>query len=114
LKIVDEKQDGILVVALSGRVDSASSPELETSLLRHLGSGEKRLLVDFAEVEYISSAGLRVLLLLAKKLKDGGGRLVLSAMPESVRLVFELAGFLPIFAIEPSRASGLARLAAGG
>jgi stage II sporulation protein AA (anti-sigma F factor antagonist) len=114
LKIVDEKQDGILIVTLSGRVDSASSPELEASLLRHLGSGEKKLLVDFADVEYISSAGLRVLLLLAKKLKDGGGRLVLSGMPESVRLVFELAGFLPIFAIEPSRAAGLARLAAGG
>ena len=114
MKIVDEKQDGILIVALSGRVDSASSPELEASLLRHLGSGEKKLLVDFAEVEYISSAGLRVLLLLAKKLKDTGGRLVLSGMPESVRLVFELAGFLPIFAIEPSRAAGLTRLAAGG
>jgi anti-anti-sigma factor len=114
VKIVEEQRDGVLIVTLSGRVDSVSSPELETALLRHLASGEKRVLVDFAGVEYISSAGLRVLLLLAKKLKDADGRLVLSAMPESVRLVFELAGFLAIFAIEPSRAAGLSRLAPGG
>jgi len=64
-------------------------------------------------VEYISSAGLRVLLMLAKKLQGTGGRLVLCAMPESVRLVFELAGFLPIFEIEDTRQAAVSRLGAG-
>jgi len=114
MKIGEERQDGSLVVAPSGRIDSNSSSELERALLGHAGSGETRIVVDLAEVEYISSAGLRVLLMAAKKLQDAKGRLVLCAMPESVRLVFELAGFLPIFTIETTREAALARLVEGG
>lgn len=110
MKVGEEKQDGSLVVVPSGRVDSNSSSELERALVALTGSGETRIVVDLAEVEYISSAGLRVLLMVAKKLQDAKGRLVLCAMPESVRLVFELAGFLPIFAIETTREAALARL----
>ena len=54
-----------------------------------------------------------MLLMLAKKLQSTNGRLVLCAMPESVRLVFELAGFLPIFETEETREAALARLASG-
>jgi stage II sporulation protein AA (anti-sigma F factor antagonist) len=93
-------------------VDSVSSAELESALVAHLGADGRQLVVDLAGVEYISSAGLRVLLMLAKKLQGTGGRLVLCAMPESVRLVFELAGFLPIFEIEDTRQAALARLGA--
>jgi anti-anti-sigma factor len=113
MEIVDEREGGVAVVAPSGRVDSVSSAELEAALLRHLEADEKQLVVDLGAVEYISSAGLRVLLMLAKKLQGGGGRLVLCAMPDSVRLVFELAGFLSIFEIEDSRAVALSRLSAG-
>jgi anti-anti-sigma factor len=67
--------------------------------------------VDFAGVEYISSAGLRVFLLLAKRMRDLQGRVVLCAMPEPVRQVFRLAGFMPLFLVEPSRDAALARLA---
>jgi anti-anti-sigma factor len=113
MEIHEEKQGGAAVVVPDGRVDSGSAPELEAHLLGHVGAGETRLVVDFTSVEYISSAGLRVLLMLAKKLQSTGGRLVLCAMPESVRLVFELAGFLPIFEIEETRDAALARLGSG-
>ena len=113
MEIGEEKQGEVVVLAPGGRVDSASSAELEAALLRHLGAGESRLLVDCTGVEYISSAGLRVLLMLVKKLQASGGRLVLCAMPESVRLVFELAGFLPLFEIEDSREAALARFESG-
>jgi len=114
MKIGEERRDETLIVTASGRIDSNSSSELERALLGHTGSGESRIVVDLAEVEYISSAGLRVLLMVAKKLQATKGRLVLCAMPESVRLVFELAGFLPIFAIESTRDAALARLAESG
>jgi anti-anti-sigma factor len=114
MKIHDTQHGGSLIVAPSGRVDSSSSSELERVLVGHAGSGETRIVVDLAEVEYISSAGLRVLLMVAKKLQEAKGRLVLCAMPESVRLVFELAGFLPIFAIEPTREAALLRVAESG
>lgn len=113
MEIHEESQGGVTVVVPHGRVDSGSAPELEAHLLGHLGAGKTQLVVDFASVEYISSAGLRVLLMLAKKLQGTGGRLVLCAMPESVRLVFELAGFLPIFEIEEAREAAVARLGAG-
>ena len=113
MEIVEEKQGGVLILAPGGRVDSASSGELEAALLKSLEAGEARLVVDLGAVEYISSAGLRVLLMLVKKLQGSGGRLVLCAIPESVRLVFELAGFLPLFEIEDSREAAVARLEAG-
>ena len=113
MEIGEEKADGVLVLAPRGRVDSASSGELERALLRGVEAGDTRLAVDLGEVEYISSAGLRVFLMLVKKLQAGGGRLVLFALPESVRLVFELAGFLALFDIEETRAAALARAAEG-
>jgi anti-anti-sigma factor len=113
MEIHEENQGGVTVVVPHGRVDSSSAPELEGHLLGHLGAGKAQLVVDFTSVEYISSAGLRVLLMLAKKLQGPGGRLVLCAMPESVRLVFELAGFLPIFEIEETRDAAVARLGSG-
>ncbi|MEE8218665.1 MAG: STAS domain-containing protein [Vicinamibacteria bacterium] len=113
MEIHEEKQDRTTVILPHGRVDSASSAELEASLMGHFGAGDIRLVVDFASVEYISSAGLRVLLMLVKKLQSTDGRLVLCAMPQSVRLVFELAGFLQIFDIEDTREAALARVGAG-
>jgi stage II sporulation protein AA (anti-sigma F factor antagonist) len=61
-------------------------------------------------VEYISSAGLRVLLLAAKRLKPPQGALVLCGIAPSVRTVLELAGFMSLFAVEPTRPQALARL----
>jgi anti-anti-sigma factor len=110
LRIGEEKGPGLLVVAPVGRLDSTTSSELEQVLLARVGSGAHRVMVDMAGIDYISSAGLRVFLKLAKKLKEVGGALALVALGEPVRQVFELAGFLPLFAIEPSRECGLARL----
>jgi anti-anti-sigma factor len=110
MRIGEERCFGILVVAPVGRVDSTTSSELEEVLLARVGSGERRVVVDMAGIDYISSAGLRVFLKLAKKLKELGGGLALAAMGAPVRQVFELAGFLPLFAIEPSRELALARL----
>ena len=110
MEIREERGDGALIVAPRGRVDSTTSEELERSLLRCLEQGERRIVVDFAGVEYISSAGLRVLLMLAKRLREARGDLVLCSMGDAVRQVFDLAGFIPLFAVEPSRERALARL----
>lgn len=113
MEILEEKQGEVTILLPRGRVDSVSSSDLETALLRNVGAGRAQLAVNLEAVEYISSAGLRVLLLLVKKLQTSSGRLVLYAVPDSVRLVFELAGFLPLFEIEDSRDAALARFQAG-
>lgn len=110
--ITELRRDGILVVAPSGRIDSTTSEVLRLRLWQFVGGGERNLIVDFVAVDYISSAGLRVMLGLARRVLDASGRLVLCGMPDSVHQVFDLAGFVPLFTIEPTRDVAFARLLA--
>ena len=103
--------EGVTVIAPAGRIDTTTSGPLEEAIRKAVDDGARDLLVDLAGADYISSAGLRVFLVLAKRMRDLKGRLVLCGMPEPVRQVFHLAGFMPLFSIEPSRAAGLARFA---
>jgi anti-sigma B factor antagonist len=111
MQIREETAGPVRIVAPVGRVDSNTSGELDRSLLGH--AGDAALLVDLREVEYISSAGLRVLLKAAQAARSGSRRFVLCSLGQSVREVFTLAGLTAIFTIEASRAEGLARLADG-
>lgn len=110
MEIREERRDAVLIVAPAGRVDSNTSGTFEASVLGR--AKEPRLLVDLSGVEYISSAGLRVFLMLARKVKEAGGRLVLCGMGASVRQVFDLAGFTALFLVEASVEQGVARLSA--
>lgn len=103
-------QDGALIVAPKGRVDSTTSSALEQHLLDVFSAGNRRIVIDFSGVEYISSAGLRVMLALAKRMRDGKGRLALCGMGDAVRQVFALAGFVPLFAIDESRDAAVSRV----
>ena len=110
MQIVEDKVGEALVIGPVGRVDSVSSAELERVVVARIDAGGRRLVLDLSGVEYISSAGLRVLLMAAKRLKAPPGALVLCGLGPSVRTVLELAGFLPLFAIEPGREQALARV----
>jgi stage II sporulation protein AA (anti-sigma F factor antagonist) len=109
--IGEERVGGALVIAPAGRVDSVSSGDLERLVVSRIGGGERRLVLDLSGVEYISSAGLRVLLMAAKRLREPPGALVLCGMGPGVRTVLELAGFLPLFTVEAARDEALARIA---
>lgn len=113
MDIHQERRDRVLVVAPAGRLDTTTTDAFETALTAALAAGELRLVVDFGEVSYISSVGLRAMLVTAKKMKERRGALVLCAMGDAVRQVFELAGFLPLFAVEPTRDLAVARCASG-
>src|SRR5512141_1884861 len=99
MRIDQSTHDGVTVVAPSGRIDTTTSGALDDALRQAVDGGTRNLLVDLGEVEYISSAGLRVFLILAKRMRDLGGRLVLCGLGQPVRQVFQLAGFLPLFTI---------------
>ena len=110
MQIGEDKVGEALVIAPAGRVDSVSSAELERVVVARLDGGERRLVLDLSGVEYISSAGLRVLLMAAKRLKAPPAALVLCGLGPSVRAVLELAGFLPLFTVEAGREQALARV----
>lgn len=112
MQIDETRHAGTVVVAPVGRIDSTTSPALDAHLVALAKAGEHHVVIDFSRVEYISSAGLRVMLTLAKRTKEAKGRLALAGLGDSVRQVFELAGFLPLFSVEATAAEATARIAA--
>jgi stage II sporulation protein AA (anti-sigma F factor antagonist) len=110
LSVTSERTDGIVVLAVNGRLGTASSEAMVEALSREIRAGYLRLLVDLTGVDYVSSAGLGALEAIARRVRESRGELVLCALSEPVRLVFDLAGLLSAFAIEPSREAGLNRL----
>ena len=103
MEIKEEKNEHGCILQVNGRLDAATAPELEKKLENLLEAGEKNFLVDLKELDYISSVGLRVLLMLAKKCKTSSGQAVLCSLQEHVFEVFEIAGFTSIFKICSSR-----------
>mgnify|MGYP004694782229 FL=1 len=98
MDIKKTKNDTTLTLAIQGRIDTTTAPQLETELRSDI-DGVTELYLDFTGVEYISSAGLRVLLS-AQKLMSRQGKMVLSHVNESVMEVFEVTGFSDILTIE--------------
>lgn len=113
MRMDEERRGNVLIVRPGGRIDTSTCDELETALAGRLDEGATRLVVDMGAVDYIGSGGLRVLLLAARRLRAKGGLLVLAALPPGVRHVFELAGFLTLFAVEPDPERAVSRAAGG-
>ena len=92
MEVKFNKQDSTLTVAISGKIDTVTAPELDTKLQENL-SGIKNLILDFAAVDYISSAGLRVILMTNQMMEDVEGEMTIKNVNEDVRDVFEMTGF---------------------
>lgn len=102
-----EKQNRTAIVAAGGRLDAAGAPELEARCKALIQEGSNRLLLDLAKVEYVSSAGLRSLLVLAKAVKSAGGALALCSLVPAVRDVMTISGFDNILPLAADRPAGL-------
>jgi stage II sporulation protein AA (anti-sigma F factor antagonist) len=107
-----DADDTTLAVHLSGRLDGTNAADAEQALLARIQDGPNHVILDMSALEYISSAGLRVVLLAAKHLRKTGGTLSLCGMREHIREVFEVSGFLSLFAVSDDLAA--ARAAAVG
>lgn len=108
MDITTETIGAVAVLAVLGRVDSVTAKPFEERLLGIIGDGLPALIVDFTGVDYISSAGLRVLLVAAKRSKAMHCKFALCALPAAVHEVFEISGFGAIIAIHADRAGALA------
>lgn len=110
MNLEQERREDMLVLRPRGRLDSSSSPEMERIISEQLDAGIQRLVLDFTSLDYISSAGLRVVLLAGKKLRATKGKMVLVGLQDMVREVFEMSGFLTLFAVAPTLEEGIAKL----
>lgn len=110
MNIAESKEGAILILSPEGRLDAQSAPGLQARILERIEGGDSRMLLDLEKLEYISSAGLRVILVAAKKLKEGGGKIVVSSLSDGVKEVFRISGFDSILDTAESRSSGLSAL----
>lgn len=111
MSLATENTGDVLIVQPEGQIHSANAAAIETDLMGHVDKGARKVLIDMSRLEFISSAGLRVLLVLAKRLKQESGKLVLCRLNPQVREVFEISGFLAILTATDTRDEGLAKLA---
>ena len=98
MQIDQLKEGSTLTMKVSGRLDTMTAPQLESEITGHL-DGITEFIMDFTDLAYISSAGLRVLLVTSKMMK-GKGRFVIRNINETVREIFEVTGFLDILTVE--------------
>lgn len=95
------------ILSPQGRLDAARVPQLEQMLRKALEEKPPALVVDLAQVSYLSSSGLRVLLVAAKKMRQGGGHLLLCCPQPAVARVLRLTGFVEILPVYPTREAAL-------
>jgi stage II sporulation protein AA (anti-sigma F factor antagonist) len=99
------------VVTITGRLDAVTVPEYEKKVRELIDCGDIRFVVDFEGLDYISSAGLRGLLVTAKLLKAKGGQVRCANVKGTVREVFDISGFGSIFQMDDTVAAALAAIA---
>ena len=110
MEIIEKKQNDISIFEVSGRLDSNTSPAFEEKLFDAIEKGSKKVIVDFGALDYISSAGLRVILKATKTLKGSDGIFVLCSLKDYVNEVFEISGFDSYLPIASTMDEALSRM----
>ncbi len=99
MDIQTSKQGQAAVVKPHGRMDAATAPLFEQACDKLIREGEKAMVLDLSALEYISSAGLRTILSVGKKIKSASGKLALCSLTGMVKEVFDISGFTTMFAV---------------
>jgi anti-anti-sigma factor len=107
LEIVEVRSEGVVIVEPRGRIDSTTAGMLDGSLAGLVRSGSRRLVIDFSEVLYLTSAGFRSLLIAGKLVDQVQGRLVLCCMSAGIARLFEVGGFNELFDVCATRNDGI-------
>ena len=110
LSVQTERTEKAVVVCPVGRVDGSNVGVLESAIKEQIDAGEQTLVFDFEGLNYISSAGLRVLLVTARRTQAEGGKALFCGLAEHIAHVFEISGFTNILTICQNRSEALAAL----
>jgi len=110
MKIKSENTSGLLLIHVEGRLDAITSPEFEKEAMPMIQQTADPVLIDFGKLDYISSAGLRTLLIIAKEMKKADNALALCCLNEAITEIFNISGFQTIFSIYPTIEEGVSSL----
>lgn len=112
MNVTAERESGMVIARTNGRIDSSNSREFHSSLEEVVTEGDTAIVLNFEDVSYISSAGMRVILITAKNLQRSGVKLALCSMNDSIREVFKISGFDKIIPIHSSQSEALSAVSA--
>ncbi|MDD5167492.1 MAG: STAS domain-containing protein [Syntrophales bacterium] len=110
MEINSRKEKGSLIISVKGRIDAVTAPDFEKSLSEWISAGETTMIVNLFDLEYISSAGLRSILAIAKVLKAKGGKMIFASLKGTVKDVFKISGFGSIFQIYDSEQEAITQV----
>ena len=111
MEINAERDSGAVIARANGRIDSSNSREFHSALEAVVTDDDSAVVLNFENVAYISSAGMRVILITAKSLQSSGTKFALCSMDESIREVFKISGFDKIIPIHGSQSEALTAVA---
>jgi anti-anti-sigma factor len=114
VEILEERDGNVLVVIPAGRLDVAAAADLQLRAMKLVEGGERRVVVDLARATEVSGAGLRVLLMLGKRLEGLGGALAVCGVAEDTRRALALAGLEGSLPVVPARGEAVAQVRAAG
>ena len=107
MDIREERKGTVLMLSVAGRLDSTNSSELDGVIAEQIDRGEKTILVNCEQLAYVSSSGLRVLLMGLKKMQTVQGTFALCSLQAAIREIFDISGFTGIFPIYGSASEAL-------
>ena len=107
MEISNQRDGDTLIVQAAGRVDGSNSQEFQDGLEAAIDDADRAVVLDLEELSYISSSGLRVMLLIARKLQRQQAKFALCSLSESIREVFEISGFDRIIPVHASRSEAV-------
>jgi len=107
MKIETRESQGIHIIAFEGNLDTNTSPEAESVINELIDTGKQKILVNFEQLNFISSAGLRVLLATVKKLNASNGELRICSLNATVQEVFDISGFVTILNVKNTEEEAL-------
>ena len=110
MDIQTERNNGILIAKTAGRIDGVNARDFEEALKAAISADDNNVVMDLEGLSYISSAGLRVILLIAKTLRKRNAELMLCSLSDPIREVFEISGFDKIIPVHASREQALASI----
>ena len=102
--------EGALVISVAGRIDGLNAREFHKNVDKEIGGSDNPVVLDLEKLSYISSAGLRSILLIAKALKGRNTRFMLCSLPGPIKEIFEIAGFDKIIDVLKSRSDAIATI----
>ena len=108
IEVKAERQDSTLTACLTGRIDASNALEFENAITSNITEGDRAVILDFENLTYISSSGLRIVLTTAKTLWKRDAKFALCSLSNQIREIFKISGFDKIINVHTSRAEALA------